>query len=50
MIWKPYQIDKFLMSLDFRKSVVDPNLYQYSVDDESLILMNYSKILVVGYK
>jgi hypothetical protein len=38
------------MSLDFSKSVVDPNLYHYSVGDESLILMTYLEILVVGYK
>jgi hypothetical protein len=50
MSWKLYQIDKFLMSLDFNKSVVDPKLYHYSVDDESLILMTYSENLVVGYK
>jgi hypothetical protein len=37
------------MSLDFSKSVVDPNLYHYSVGDESLILMTYSESLV-GYK
>jgi hypothetical protein len=30
------------MSLGFNKSVVDPNLYYYSVGDESLILMTYS--------
>jgi hypothetical protein len=50
MSWKLYQIDKFWISLDFSKSVVDPNLYHYSVDDENLILMTYSEILVVGYK
>jgi hypothetical protein len=50
MSWKLYQIDRFLMSLDFSKSVVDPNLYYYSVGDESLILMTYSESLVVGYK
>jgi hypothetical protein len=48
MSWKLYQIDIFLMSLDFSKSVVDPNLY--SVGDENLILMNYSESVVVGYK
>jgi hypothetical protein len=37
------------MSLDFNKSVVDPNYY-YSVDDECLILMTYSESFVVGYK
>jgi hypothetical protein len=50
MSWKLYQIDRFLMSLDFSKSVVDPNLYYYSVGDKSLILMTYSENLVVGYK
>jgi hypothetical protein len=50
MSWKIYQKDKFLMSLDFSKSVVDPNLYHYSIGDESLILMTYSESLVVGYK
>jgi hypothetical protein len=38
------------MSLDFNKSVADPNLCHYSVGDESLILMTYSKSVVVGYK
>jgi hypothetical protein len=38
------------MSLNFSKSVADPNLYHYSVDDESLILMTYSESVVVGYK
>jgi hypothetical protein len=38
------------MSLGFNKSVADPNLYYYSVGDESPILMTYSEILVVGYK
>jgi hypothetical protein len=38
------------MSLSFRKSVADPNLYYYNVDDESLILMTYSRSLVVGNK
>jgi hypothetical protein len=47
MSWKLYQIDIFLMSLDFNKNVVDPNLYYYSVGDESLILMTYSESLVV---
>jgi hypothetical protein len=50
MSWKLYQIDKFLISLDFSKSVADPNLYHYSVDGESLILMTYSESHVVGYK
>jgi hypothetical protein len=43
-------MDGFLMSLGFSKSVVDPNLYYYSVGDEILILMTYSEILVVRYK
>jgi hypothetical protein len=43
-------MNEFLMSLGFNKSVVDPNLYYYSVGDESLILMTYSENLVVGYK
>jgi hypothetical protein len=47
MSWKLYQIDRFLISLDFSKSVVDPNLYHYSVGDESLILMTYSESVVV---
>jgi hypothetical protein len=38
------------MSLDFGKSVADPNLYHYSVGDESLTLMTYSERVVVGYK
>jgi hypothetical protein len=38
------------MSLGFNKSVSDPNLYYYIVDDESLILMTYSGSRVVGYK
>jgi hypothetical protein len=50
MSWKLYHMDGFLMSLGFSKSVANPNLYYYSVGDESLILMTYSKILVVGYK
>jgi hypothetical protein len=50
MSWKLYQMDGFLMSLGFSKSVADPNLYYYSVGDESLILMTYSESLVVGYK
>jgi hypothetical protein len=47
MSWKLYQIDRFLISLDFNKSVADPNLYHYSVGDESLILMTYSESVVV---
>jgi hypothetical protein len=50
MSWKLYHMDRFLMSLGFRKSVVDLNLYYYSVGDKSLILMTYSESLVVGYK
>ena len=37
------------MSLGLNKSDVDPNIYYYSVGDENLILMTYSKILV-GHK
>ena len=37
------------MSLGFSRSVVDSNLYYYSVGVESLILMTYSQSLV-GYK
>jgi hypothetical protein len=33
MSWKLYQMDGFLMSLGFNKSVVDPNLYYYSVGE-----------------
>ena len=44
------KMDGFLMSLGFRKSVVDPNLYYYIIGDESLILVTYSGILVLGYK
>jgi hypothetical protein len=43
-------MDGLLMNLGFSKSIVDPNLYYYSVGDESLILITYSKSLVVGYK
>jgi hypothetical protein len=50
MSWKLHQIDGFLMSLGFNKSVVDPNLYYYIVGDWSLILMTYSRSRVVGYK
>jgi hypothetical protein len=38
------------MSLDFNKSIAYPNLYYYSVDDKSLILMTYSESLVVENK
>ena len=48
MSWKPYQIDRCLMSLDFSKNVADRNLY--SVGDKNLILMTYSESVVVGYK
>jgi hypothetical protein len=47
MSWKLYQIDIFLISLDFSKSVVDPNLYHYNVGDESLTLMNYSESVLL---
>jgi hypothetical protein len=50
MSWKLYQMDGFLMSLGFSKSVVDPNLYYYSVGDESLILMTYLEIFVIENK
>jgi hypothetical protein len=50
MSWKLYQKDRSLISLDFSKSVFDPNLYHYSVGDESLILMTNSESLIVGYK
>jgi hypothetical protein len=43
-------MDGSLMSLGFSKSVVDPNLYYYSVGDDSLILITYSEILVDEYK
>jgi hypothetical protein len=43
-------MDGFLMSLGFKKGVVDPNLYYYIIGDESLILMTYSGSCVVGYK
>jgi hypothetical protein len=41
MSWKLYHIDRFLMNLDYIKSVADPNLYYYIVGDERLILMTY---------
>jgi hypothetical protein len=44
------KMDGFFMSLGFNKSVVDPNLYYYIVGDESLILVTYSRSLVVRYK
>jgi hypothetical protein len=47
MSWKLYQIDRYLISLDFSESVVDPSLYHYCIGDESLILMTYSKSVVV---
>jgi hypothetical protein len=40
----------FLMSLVFSKSVADPNLYYYSVGNESLILMTYLESLIFEYK
>jgi hypothetical protein len=33
------KMDGFLMSLGFKKSVVDPNLYYHIVGDECLILV-----------
>jgi hypothetical protein len=48
MSWKLYQIDRFLISLDFNKSVVDPNLYHYNVGDKSLILITYSESIVTS--
>jgi hypothetical protein len=50
MSWKLYQIDRFLMTLDINKSIAYPNLYYYSVDDKSLILMTYSESLAVENK
>jgi hypothetical protein len=47
MSWKLYHIDIFLISLDFSKSVADPNLYHYNVGEESLILMSYLESIVV---
>jgi hypothetical protein len=35
------KMDGFLMSLDFRKSVIDPNLYYHIFGDECLILVLY---------
>jgi hypothetical protein len=35
------KMDGFLMSLDFSKSVADPNLYYHIVGDECLILVLY---------
>jgi hypothetical protein len=43
-------MDGFLMSLGYGKSVVDPNLYYYIVGNETLILVTYSRSLVVEYK
>jgi hypothetical protein len=43
-------MDGFLMSLGLNKNIVYPNLYYYSVDDKSLILMTYSESLVVENK
>jgi hypothetical protein len=40
-------MDGFLMRLGFSKSIVDSNLYYYSVGDESLILMTSSESIVV---
>jgi hypothetical protein len=47
MSWKLYLPDRFLISLDFSKSVADPNLHHYCIGDESLILMTYSESIVV---
>jgi hypothetical protein len=49
------KIDGYLMSLGFKKSVVDPNLYYNIIGDDCLILVLYvddllltsSKILIV---
>ena len=35
------KMDGLLMSLDFNKSVVDPNLYYHIVGNECLILVQY---------
>ena len=35
------KVDRFLMSLGFNKSVVDPNLYYHIVGDKCLILVLY---------
>ena len=35
------RIDSFLMSLDFTKSKVDPNLYYKVIEDEPMILLLY---------
>jgi hypothetical protein len=45
MSWKLYEMDGFLMSFGFRKSVANPNLYYYNVGDESLFLMTYLESL-----
>jgi hypothetical protein len=42
-------MDGYLMSLGFSKHA-DPNLYYYIVGDENMILMTYSRSLVIGYK
>jgi hypothetical protein len=52
------KIDRYLMSLGFNKSVVDPNLYYHIIGDECLILVLYvddlfltgSKSLIVECK
>jgi hypothetical protein len=49
MSWKLHQINGFLMSLGFNKSVAKPKLYYY-ICDESLISMTYPESRVVGYK
>jgi hypothetical protein len=51
-------MDGFLVSLGFNKSVVDPNIYYHIVGDECLILVMYvddlfltgSESLIVEYK
>jgi hypothetical protein len=48
MSWKLYQIDRFLMRLDFNKSITYPNLY--NLGDKNMILMTYSESLVVENK
>jgi hypothetical protein len=44
------KMDGFLMILGFNKSVSYPNLYYYIVGDERMILVTFSRSLVVGYK
>jgi len=43
------KIDGYLMSLGFRKSVVDPNLYYHIIGDEVLILVLYDdELFLIG--